>query len=87
MNCEQAFLLTGRQEDGKQLSEREEQLLQDHFKGCYECQKLEIVDDLLRGWSKEKGLSKQIGEAKVENIKFLKTPSDFFTAPSDYISK
>ncbi|MGY5353043.1 DUF6503 family protein [Wenyingzhuangia sp. IMCC45533] len=39
------------------------------------------------GWTKKQGLTQQIGEASIENIKFLEADDQYFKAPKDYISK
>lgn len=36
------------------------------------------------GWQSDEGLTKQLGEAKLENIQFINLEADFFTAPADY---
>jgi len=37
------------------------------------------------GWSKEKGLTQQIGQANLANIQFTETNKDTFTPPSDFV--
>lgn len=39
------------------------------------------------GWQAEEGLTKQLGEAKLKNIRFIKPEEDFFRAPADFLKK
>ena len=38
-------------------------------------------------WDEEKGITKQLGEASLKNIKFVDTDDEYFAAPANYLMK